>query len=75
VAAGRLRAETVCLLLQRLDDDQRATPVHCRLIDGGNVVVDESMPWALVALQIHPGRHLPGHTAQLAALRPGGSRQ
>jgi hypothetical protein len=68
VTAGRERSEHLVALLTRLDERAAQTPVPARLAHAGTVVVDEPLPWArIVALQL--GGHLPGHTAQLRALR------
>lgn len=70
VAAGRRDAETLCLLLARLDDEQLATAVPCHLVDGGEVMVDQPLPWGRLMLGVQVEHHLPAHTEQLAALRP-----
>jgi len=57
------------VLLGRLDDEQLATPVPCHLLDGGEVRFDQPMPWGQMMLGVQPTRHVPGHTAQLSALR------
>ncbi len=62
------RAEMLCALIDRLDAEQLATQVRCHLVDGGQVVLDGPMPWSTL-LEIQAQRHVPGHTAQLRALR------
>ena len=70
VARGRELAEVAMASTARLDPDQLATPVHCRLFHDGELVVDERMPWGRLALDGQAGRHLPAHTGQLSDLRP-----
>ena len=69
VALGRARAAVLCLLLDRLDDEQLATPVPVRLVDDGLVVLDRAVPWGPFATGTQASFHLPLHTAQLRALR------
>jgi hypothetical protein len=69
VELGRARAETLRLLLGRLDGDQLDTLVPCHLIDGDQVVVDRPMPWGSLALATQATYHLPLHTRQLTELR------
>jgi len=45
--------------------------VPCRLVDHGEVVLDEPMQWGRIAVTVQAGRHLPAHTDQLRSLRPG----
>jgi len=45
--------------------------VPCRLVDHGEVMVDGPMEWGRLAVTVQASRHLPGHTDQLRALRPG----
>ena len=68
VGVAHERAETVRLLLGRLDDDQLATEVPCRLLDHGAVVLDAPMAWRKLAVDTQAGFHLPLHTEQLRAL-------
>lgn len=70
VELGRARAETLRLLLARLDEDQLAAPIPCHLIDGDRVMVDQPLPWGSLALVTQATYHLPLHTRQLAQLRP-----
>jgi len=70
VARGRALAEVAMAAVGRLDPDQRATTVHCVLHHDGEVVLDERLPWGVVAVEVQAARHLPAHTAQLADLRP-----
>jgi hypothetical protein len=69
VAEARTHAAQVCDLLDRTNEDQRATLVHCRLVDGGQVALDEPRPIGALLLMVQPQMHLPGHVAQLEALR------
>lgn len=69
VAVGRSRAETLRLLLGRLDEAQLATEVPCHLIDGATVVLDGPVPWGRLAVDTQASFHLPLHTAQLRSLR------
>lgn len=69
VARGRALAEVAMAAVARLDPEQRAAPVHCTLRHDGEVVLDEPMPWAVVAVDLQAARHLPAHTGQLADLR------
>lgn len=71
VDLGRQRAEQLVLLLGRLDPEQRAAPVHARLVDHGQVRLDEPRPWWSLAVGVQTGFHLPSHTEQLRSLRPG----
>ncbi len=71
VATARQRAQEVVLLLERLGPEQLETRVPCRLVDHGEVVLDESMEWGRIAVTVQAGRHLPAHTDQLRSLRPG----
>ena len=69
VARGRALAEVAMAAVARLDPEQRATLVHCALRHDGEVVLDERMPWGVVAIDVQAARHLPAHTGQLADLR------
>ena len=70
VRVARQRAETLRLLVGRLDDDQLATPVPCHLVDRGVLVLDRPMPWGGPVIDTQTAFHLPLHTDQLRALRP-----
>jgi len=70
VARGRELAQTAMTATARLDPDQLATQVPCRLFHDGEVVLDDPMPWGRLALDAHAERHLPAHTGQLRDLRP-----
>ncbi len=59
VELGRARAETLRLLLARLDESQLATPVPCHLIDGDRVMVDQPLPWGSLAVVTQATYHLP----------------
>lgn len=67
-AAVRASGDHLCGLLEQLDDASAATLVPTRIADGGQVVVDQPMPWA-VLMQVQEHRHLVAHTEQLRALR------
>lgn len=69
IARGRALADVAMAAVARLDPVQRATPVHCVLHHDGEVLVDERMPWGVVAVDGQASRHLPAHTGQLAELR------
>ena len=69
VARGRHLAEVATAAVLRLDPDQRATPVHCRLHHDGRVVLDAALPWGEFAVETQASRHLPAHTGQLRDLR------
>lgn len=71
VEVGRHRAEQLALLLARLDGEQRQAPVHARLVDGGEVMVDEPRPWWSLAVTVSTRFHLPAHTEQLRSLSGG----
>ncbi len=66
---GRRCATTLLAILGRLGPAQRATPVACRLHHDGALVLDAERPWEEIAITVQAARHLPAHTAQLAALR------
>jgi hypothetical protein len=66
---SRSRGQELIDLAARLNEQQAATPVHSRIIDGRAVVVDEPWPWGNVLTAVQPGVHLAGHTEQLLALR------
>jgi uncharacterized protein YndB with AHSA1/START domain len=70
VRRGRALSALARAALARLDPDQLSTPVHCRLLHDGEVVLDETVPWGRLALETQAGRHLPAHTGQLRDLRP-----
>ena len=53
----------------RLDPDQLATAVPCRLFHDGALVLDDAMPWARLAPATQDSVHLPAHTGQLRDLR------
>jgi len=48
--------------------DRGDTPVPVRLQDGGDVVLDQPVPWGRF-LEINGSQHVPGHLEQLRALR------
>ncbi len=69
VARGRHLADVATAAAARLDEDQRGEPVHCVLHHDGEVVLDDTWPWARLAVDTQASRHLPAHTGQLADLR------
>ena len=69
IARGRALADVAMAAVSRLDPDQRGTLVHCVLHHDGRVVVDEWMPWEVVAVDVQAARHLAAHTGQLEDLR------
>ncbi len=70
VAFARDQARTATQVVARLDADQAAHPVPCRLLHDGEVVLDQPMPWWQVAVVLQAARHLTAHTGQLRDLRP-----
>lgn len=66
---GRRCATQAIAAARRLDEEQRAHPVPCRLEHDGEVVLDAPMPWGQVAIEIQAARHLPAHVEQLQELR------
>jgi hypothetical protein len=68
VGVVRASGQRLCDLLDRLDDEQAATPVQTRIADGGEMVVDEPVPWGRL-MSAQERRHLVAHTDQLRALR------
>lgn len=69
LAFGRRCATQAIAAARRLDEEQRAQPVACRLEHDGELVLDAPMPWGQVAIDIQAGRHLPAHVEQLEKLR------
>ncbi|MBT8240782.1 MAG: SRPBCC domain-containing protein [Acidimicrobiia bacterium] len=69
IARGRALSRQAMSVLQRLDPEQRQTPVDCRFLDGGETAFEQPMPWVSVAAEIQATRHLPGHSDQLRRLR------
>jgi hypothetical protein len=70
--ADRLRgsSQRFCALVDRLGAEAAGTPVATYIHDGDRIVIDEPLPWGRV-VDIHQRVHLPAHTDQLRALRPG----
>jgi cytosine/adenosine deaminase-related metal-dependent hydrolase len=54
-------------LVERLGE-QGDIPVHTHIRDGGEVMVDQPVPWGRV-LELHASGHLPLHVEQLRSLR------
>ena len=69
VARGRALAEVAMAATARLDPDQLATAVPCRLFHDGELVLDGPMPWGRLAAETQASVHLPAHTGQLRDLR------
>jgi len=71
IAFARDQARTAVQVAARLDEDESAHEVACRLLHDGEVVLDRPMPWWQVAVVLQTERHLPAHTDQLRDLRRG----
>jgi uncharacterized protein YndB with AHSA1/START domain len=69
VARGRELAAVSMVATARLDPEQLATPVACRLFHDGELVLDAPMPWGRLAAETQASVHLPAHTGQLRDLR------
>jgi uncharacterized protein YndB with AHSA1/START domain len=69
VARGREVAAVAIAATARLDPDQLATPVACRLFHDGELVLDGAVPWGRMAAGTQASVHLPAHTGQLRDLR------
>lgn len=69
LAFGRRCADQAIGAVRRLDADQRAHLVPGRFEHDGEVVMEQAMPWAQVAIEIQAARHLPAHVEQLEQLR------
>lgn len=67
---GRHASRQFMAAVNRLSAEQRITPVHCRLLSDGEVMLDDARPWESIAVMIQTGMHLPSHTEQLRSLRP-----
>lgn len=70
VERARQASRQLMAAVARLSTEQRATPVHCRLLHEGTVVLDDPRPWGVVAIEIQAAHHLPAHVTQLQELRP-----
>ena len=66
---GRRCADQAIGAVRRLDPEQRAHLVPGRFEHDGEVVMEQAMPWAQVAIEIQATRHLPAHIEQLQKLR------
>ncbi|MEM8923046.1 MAG: SRPBCC domain-containing protein [Actinomycetota bacterium] len=71
VERGRRVARQAMAAVRRLSAEQRATLVHCRMTHDGQVVLDDTRPWGVLAIDVQAGMHLPAHVEQLRALRDG----
>ena len=69
IEEARRSSARVLGVLGRLNAEQRATEVHCRLVHEGEVMVDEPRPWGVIAIEVQAGMHLPAHVEQLRKLR------
>ncbi len=69
LAFGRACANRSMVAMRRLDADQLAQPVECRLEHDGVVVVEDSRPWGLMATDSQASFHLSAHINQLRDLR------
>lgn len=69
LAFGRRCADQAIGAVRRLDDEQRARLVPGRFEHDGEVVMEQALPWAQVAVEIQGARHLPAHIEQLQNLR------
>lgn len=49
VSRGRVGAQQLMTAVARLRSEQRRTDVHCHLLHGGKVVLDQPLPWEVVA--------------------------
>ncbi len=68
-AFARRCADQAIAAARRLDDEQRAHLVPGHFEHDGEVVMEQAMPWAQVAIDIQATRHLPAHVEQLQGLR------
>ncbi|MGH1488260.1 MAG: SRPBCC domain-containing protein [Acidimicrobiales bacterium] len=69
IAFARTCATQAMAAVARLDIDQQAELVACKLEHDGHVVLDEPRPWAPLAVTVQANMHLPAHTGQLRDLR------
>ena len=69
VARGRRLAEVAMAAVARLDPEQRAAEVPCRLFHDGELVLDAARPWGTLAVHTQATVHLPAHAGQLRDLR------
>jgi hypothetical protein len=65
----RLQGEALCTLGPTLSEAELDRPVPALLLSGGTVLVDQPMALRDIITGLAQGE-LPGHTAQLLALRP-----
>lgn len=66
---ARTGADALMAAVSEMTDEQGQRLVDSHIVEGGDVVMDDAVPWARL-LMVHAQHHLPGHTRQLAALRP-----
>lgn len=69
IARGRELALLVSRSILRLSPEQLDTPIDCRLLHDGAVVLEQAMPWRMIVLDTQASRHLPAHVQQLQNLR------
>lgn len=68
LAEVRRRADLLIEAVEALDAAHGQTLVDARIVDAGQVMVDDAVPWSRL-LMTHASTHLPMHTRQLTALR------
>lgn len=69
ISRGQALAQLVCRSLERLTPEQLQIAVECRLFHDGEVVLEQPMPWRVIAVETQSDRHLPAHVEQLQRLR------
>lgn len=69
VTTGRRVASVAVAAVRRLSAEHLATPVSCRLLHDGEVLLEDDVPWSVIAVDTQAGRHLPAHAQQLVDLR------
>lgn len=69
ITFGRTCATQAMSAVGRLDEEQRAHLVPCRMEHDGEVVLDDVRPWAQIAVAVQTQVHLPAHVGQLRDLR------
>jgi hypothetical protein len=68
IAEVRRRADLLIEAVDALDSAHAETLVDSRIVDAGQVRVDDAVPWSRLLLA-QSQTHIPMHTRQLAALR------
>ncbi|MEP7053895.1 MAG: maleylpyruvate isomerase N-terminal domain-containing protein [Actinomycetota bacterium] len=64
----RSGADALMAAAAAMTAEQGQRLVDSRIVDAGNVVMDDAVPWLRI-LMVHGQNHLPAHRRQLAALR------